>query len=56
MGYEVEAILGRRRNAEDQTIEYLIKWKNYPPSDNQWIKAKDCNCPDEIEYFLKNRK
>jgi len=41
MKHEVELVLGRRRNAEDYQIEYLIKWKNYPPSDNQWIKGKD---------------
>jgi hypothetical protein len=37
--YEVEEILEQRR-INNQT-EYLIKWKNYPESDNQWEPAKN---------------
>lgn len=46
--FEVEKVLNRRQR-EGQP-EYLIKWKNYPSSDNSWVKASDLDfVPLELE-------
>lgn len=47
--YEVEKILEQRR-VNNQT-EYLIKWKNYPESDNQWEPAKNLT---HVQRLLKD--
>ncbi|OHT15493.1 Chromobox protein 3 [Tritrichomonas foetus] len=51
--YEVEKILADRIiNGQEQ---YLIKWKNYPHTDNTWEQEKDLNCPEILQEYLKNR-
>src|SRR6266404_129344 len=37
--YEVEAILQSRQTKNCQGIQYLVKWKGYPDSDNSWEPA-----------------
>ena len=34
--YEVERIEGHKINKENDDIEFYVKWKNYPRSDNTW--------------------
>ena len=34
--YEVESILAHRQRTRSSPLEYLIKWKNYPPEYNTW--------------------
>jgi hypothetical protein len=36
--YEVERIVDRRRNEDDQW-EYLIKWTGYPEEENSWERG-----------------
>ncbi len=54
--YEVESILNHQRHGKSRTLQYLIKWKDYPHSDNTWeladqvhalelTKAYHCNQP-----------
>ena len=38
--YEVELVLARRRNFKTRKIEYLVKWKGYTSSENQWVAGK----------------
>jgi len=49
--YEVEKLLdlwhfGRRRKPQ-----YLVKWKGYPNSDNQWVNKEDIFAEDTIREF-----
>jgi hypothetical protein len=37
--YEVEAVVNSRLTPNKRGIRYLVKWKNYPDSENQWIPA-----------------
>jgi hypothetical protein len=39
--YKVEAILNHRRHGRSRTLQYLIKWKGYPHSDNTWCHGLD---------------
>ncbi|KAI4294336.1 hypothetical protein K525DRAFT_212893 [Schizophyllum commune Loenen D] len=37
--YEVQAILGHRftKKKDGNRLQYLVRWKNYGPEDDQWI-------------------
>ena len=53
--YEVERIINSRQFRHGRQVQYLVKWKGYPNSDNQWIKWQDVNAPDLIvEYQREN--
>ena len=42
--YEVEDVLKARRT-KDGTLEYLLKWKNYPLSQSTWQAENQMNQP-----------
>src|SRR5882762_9395429 len=53
--YEVEHVISSRQFGRGRQVQYLVKWKGYPNSDNQWIKWQDVNAPDLIaEYQREN--
>ena len=37
--YEVEKILDSRLFSRRQRLQYLVKWKGYPDSDNMWVEG-----------------
>ena len=52
--YEVEKILdswlfGRRRR-----LQYLVKWKGYPDSDNMWVDKDDVFTDDKVRTFKES--
>lgn len=47
--YIVEKITGKR--IVNGCVEYSIKWKGYPMSENTWEKEEDCNCAALIRDF-----
>jgi len=36
-------------------LQYLIKWKGYPDSDNEWVDHKDVHTPEAIREFKSSR-
>ena len=53
--YYVEKIADKRIN-EDDTVQYLIKWKNFDEDQNSWELDKDIFCRDLItEFEIRNR-
>jgi transposase InsO family protein len=53
--YEVEKILQQR--AGQQGLEYLIKWKGYPPSENSWEPAIHlANCQKLLRQFHQQQQ
>ena len=46
--YEVEQLLDERIYGRWKKKQYLIKWKGYPDSDNQWLDAKDMENTQEL--------
>ena len=52
--WEVEAILDSRRKG--RTTEYLITWKGYSDSENEWVKEADIAHAEELlsEYKAKH--
>src|ERR1700761_6027676 len=49
--YEVEKILDQRHFGRRQKLQYLVKWKGYPDSENQWVDAIDVFADNTIREF-----
>ena len=53
--FEVEKILDLRRHGRGRKLQYLIKWKGYPDSDNQWVNWDDAKeSLDAIRDFKRS--
>ena len=46
--YEVEQVLDEHIYGHWKKKQYLVKWKGYPDSDNQWLDAKGMNNAQEL--------
>ena len=53
--YEVERLVDHRYN-EAGTIEYLVKWKGYPSSDNTWEPIHHINNTSLINAYNKRQR
>ena len=51
--YEVEEILQSRRFGRGRKVQYLVKWKGYPESENQWVAWDDLHADERIADFKK---
>ena len=47
--YEVEQVLDARRYGRGHKVQYLIKWKGYPDSDNQWVDWNNLHAEEALE-------
>ena len=52
--YEVEQVLDERNYGCWKKKQYLVKWKGYPDSDNQWLDAKDMDNAQELIAEFRN--
>ncbi len=53
--YEVEKVLDVWRFSRGRKKQYLIKWKGYPDSDNEWVDHKDVHAPEAIREFENSK-
>ena len=52
--FKVEKVLDSRRYGRGCKLQYLIKWKGYPDSDNQWVNWDDAKeSLDAIQDFKR---
>ena len=49
--YEVERIISHRRHGRSRTLQYLIKWKGYPESDNTWEPHDQVHAPELLKTY-----
>jgi len=49
--FEVEAIVGHRLNAKRDQLEYLVKWKGYPASQNEWVLEQNMAAAPVIQAY-----
>ncbi len=59
--YEVEHLVNHRRHRKSRTLQYFVKWKGYPESDNTWEPVQNIHAPDLLKkyhqcYPLKDKK
>ena len=52
--YEVERIVNHRRHGRARQLQYLIKWKGYPESDNTWEPADQVHAPELIKLYHRH--
>ena len=53
--YEVEEILDSRKYGRGRKVQYLVKWKGYPSSDNQWVNWDDMHAEEALAKFRKQK-
>jgi hypothetical protein len=51
--YEVEQIKAHQNFGISKHLQYLIKWKGYPESDNTWEDATDVHAPNLTKQYHK---
>ena len=49
--YEVEKVLDSRLFGRRWRLQYLVKWKGYPDSDNMWVDKDDVFADDKVREF-----
>ena len=49
--YEIEEVLQSRRQGRGHKIQYLVKWKGYPDSENQWVDWNDLHAEEALVDF-----
>jgi hypothetical protein len=53
--YEVEQICAHQRWGCHKTLQYLIKWKGYPESNNTWENADQVHAPSLIRTYHRTK-
>jgi len=51
--YKVEQIRNHCYSGRNRVLQYLIKWKGYPESDNMWELALDVHASDLVRNYHK---
>ena len=51
--YEIEEILQSRRHGKGRKVQYLVKWKGYPESENMWVDWNDLHADEELADFKR---
>jgi len=49
--YKVEKILDSRMFGRRHKLQYLVKWKGYPDSDNEWVNKNNVHVDEAIREF-----
>ena len=49
--YEAESIKARRYFGRNKRLQFLIRWKGYPESDNTWEPADSVHAPDLVKEY-----
>src|ERR1700744_5852901 len=53
--YEIERIINSWHVGRGRKLQYLVKWKGYPDSDNKWVGKDDISADEAIwEFKLRN--
>jgi len=48
---EIERILGYRQFGRQRKPQYLVKWKGFPDSDNEWVALEHMHAPELIKAY-----
>ena len=48
---EIERIISHRRYGKTRKLQYLIKWKGFPESDNEWVDPTHMHASDLLSKY-----
>ena len=51
--YKIEEVLQSRKFGRECKVQYLVKWKGYPDSENQWVDWDDLHADKALVDFKK---
>ena len=54
--YEVKAVLDKRHYGRKKKRQYLVRWKGYPDSDNEWVDHEDMHAPEAIKEYEETQR
>ena len=54
--YEIEKVVDSRCFGRGRVLQYLVKWKGYPDSENQWVNWLDMNADEAIREYEEKAK
>ena len=49
--WEVEKIINSRLHGRNKKLQFLVRWKGFPPSEDSWVSKSDLSAPDLVEDF-----
>ena len=49
--WEVEKIINSQLHGRYKKLQFLVRWKGFPPSEDSWVPESDLSTPDLIEDF-----
>ena len=49
--WEVEKIINSCLHGCHKKLQFLVRWKGFPPSEDSWVPELDLSAPDLIEEF-----
>ena len=49
--WEVEKIINSRLYGRYKKLQFLVRWKGFPPSEDSWVPEPDLSAPDLVEDF-----
>ena len=52
--YEVEAIRNHQCFGKNKRLQYLLKWKGHPESNNTWEPVEQLHAPDLVKQYYKH--
>ena len=52
--YKVEKVLDSRLFGRRWRLQYLVRWKGYPDSDNMWVDKDDVFADDKVWEFKES--
>ena len=51
--YEIEEIIQSRKQGRGRKVQYLVKWKGHPDSENQWVNWEDLHADEALADFKR---
>ena len=49
--WEVEKVINSRLHGRHKKLQFLVRWKGFPPSEDSWVPESDLSAPDLIRDF-----
>ena len=52
--WEVEKIIKSRFHGKRRNLQFLVRWKGFPPSEDSWVLESEMSAPDLIADFYES--